>query len=144
MKKLMNLTIPDFQNEQDQHSIIQALEEVDGVIAVYEERPVQRILVTYDAGHVDTFGLAEAITATGFQLPVETYQLDIRGMTCAACAFHVESALTDVPGVIAAQVDLKTNCATIKIIPSAVQPATWQQALATAGYQLVSPAVRLH
>src|ERR1700754_2814814 len=42
-----------------------------------------------------------------------TAELDIQGMTCAACALRVEKALAKVPGVGRASVNLTTERATV-------------------------------
>ena len=41
--------------------------------------------------------------------------LSIEGMTCASCVMHVEHALTDVPGVQAARVNLATEKAVVEL-----------------------------
>ena len=40
--------------------------------------------------------------------------LNIGGMTCASCVHHVETALTEMPGVVAASVNLATERATVE------------------------------
>ena len=42
-------------------------------------------------------------------------RLDIQGMTCEACALHIEKVLRSVPGVIAAEVSYSEDCATIAV-----------------------------
>jgi Cu+-exporting ATPase len=41
--------------------------------------------------------------------------LKVTGMSCSGCAANVKSALSSVPGVISAEVDLKTGIAEISI-----------------------------
>lgn len=60
--------------------------------------------------------------------------LAIRGMTCAACATRVTSALSKVPGVREAHVDLMFHRATVDL-DRAVQPAALVAAVAGAGYE---------
>ncbi len=43
-----------------------------------------------------------------------TTELNISGMTCAHCVRAVESALREVPGVVAAQVDLSRGAARVQ------------------------------
>ncbi|MBL8705253.1 MAG: copper-translocating P-type ATPase [Rhodospirillales bacterium] len=57
----------------------------------------------------------EALDAAGFGVPTERIELDIEGMTCAACVGRVEKALQAVPGVVAATVSLATNRALVDV-----------------------------
>ncbi|KAA5604318.1 copper-translocating P-type ATPase [Roseospira marina] len=47
--------------------------------------------------------------------PVRTYELDITGMTCAACSARVEKVLNKRPGVTRAQVNLATEKARVDV-----------------------------
>ena len=46
---------------------------------------------------------------------LETISISVSGMTCAACVMHVEHALTDVPGVSEARVNLATEKAVVEL-----------------------------
>ena len=63
----------------------------------------------------------------------------VRGMHCAACVGRVERALTAVPGVARASVNLATEQATIAFDPSLTNPGALQAAVAAAGYELAEP-----
>ncbi len=60
-------------------------------------------------------------------------ELDVRGMTCAACVGRVEKALRAVDGVDGASVNLVTERATVQA-GTAVDPARLVAAVADAGY----------
>jgi P-type Cu+ transporter len=62
--------------------------------------------------------------------------LPVRGMHCAACVGKVERALTGVPGVDAAAVNLATERATIAYDPARADLARLRAAIAAAGYEL--------
>jgi Cu+-exporting ATPase len=68
---------------------------------------------------------------------VSTAELDIEGMTCASCAARVEKALSRVPGVTGASVNLATERATVRVAaplaPTDVQ--RFVDAVVDAGYQ---------
>jgi Cu+-exporting ATPase len=68
----------------------------------------------------------------------ERLTLPVRGMHCAACVAKVESALTRVPGVDAAGVNLATEQATITFDPARVGVEGLQAAVASAGYELAA------
>jgi len=60
-------------------------------------------------------------------------KLQIEGMTCASCAARVEKALTKVPGVSSASVNLATERASVRAL-STVPLATLKAAVEKAGY----------
>lgn len=62
--------------------------------------------------------------------------LSITGMTCANCAAAVQKALSSVPGVSEANVNLATEQATVTYNPSTVQFKDLKQAVTKAGYDI--------
>jgi len=70
---------------------------------------------------------------------VERLTLPVRGMHCAACVGKVERALTSVPGVDEATVNLATEKATVIFDPTRTDVTRLQDAVARAGYELVEP-----
>ncbi|MDM0014278.1 cation-translocating P-type ATPase [Variovorax sp. J22P168] len=64
-------------------------------------------------------------------------QVVVEGMHCAACAFTVEAALMQVPGVISAQVNAASRRARVVWSSAAVRPSRWFAASEAAGYRLV-------
>src|SRR5512143_1944771 len=66
-------------------------------------------------GETDLASVQRAIEKAGFSVPAETCSLDITGMTCASCSARVEKALTKVPGVLDASVNLATEQATVRL-----------------------------
>lgn len=78
--------------------------------------------------------LAAAVKAAGYDLRRETVRLRISDMTCASCVARVEKALLKVPGVLAAEVNLATESATVTAAQGVVSAAQLLQAVAAAGY----------
>ena len=60
------------------------------------------------------------IEKSGYGVTEQTIDLAITGMTCASCVGRVEQALTKVPGVLTATVNLATERAAIQIAAGAV------------------------
>ena len=60
--------------------------------------------------------------------------LEIGGMTCASCVSRVEKALTKVDGVVAAEVNLATEVATVSFDPAQVGLEELTAAVARSGY----------
>jgi Cu+-exporting ATPase len=69
--------------------------------------------------------------------------LQITGMTCATCAGTVEKSLSDVPGVLKANVNLATEKATVEYSPSLASEKAMVNAIADAGYGVVTSEVTL-
>jgi len=63
----------------------------------------------------------------------------VRGMHCAACVGRVERALSAVPGVERASVNLATERATVSYDPARASVQALQAAVAAAGYELAEP-----
>ena len=62
--------------------------------------------------------------------------LPIEGMTCAACVMHVEHALLETPGVVAATVNLATERASVSLKPGPVPLDALRHSVADAGYDV--------
>ncbi|MBI4657585.1 MAG: cation transporter, partial [Verrucomicrobia bacterium] len=83
-----------------------------------------------------------AITAAGLKgrfENMETRTLPIAGMTCEACATHVQASLAKVPGVRSAAVSYKERKAVVVAAPS-VDPTALNQAVESAGYKVAAEA----
>lgn len=64
-------------------------------------------------------------------------QVVVEGMHCAACAFTVEAALQQVPGVSEAQVNAASRAARVVWSPAQTRPSRWFEAAAKSGYRLL-------
>jgi len=62
--------------------------------------------------------------------------LPIRGMTCVGCVASVQLALSDLPGVHEAEVDLSTKQARVIYDPTVIDQLQMVEAVAEAGYQV--------
>jgi Au+-exporting ATPase len=96
-----------------------ALRKVDGVGSVAVNLATERAEVR-PSGHgpVDRAALVQAIEKAGYDVPAQTIELSVEGMTCASCVGRVERALQAVPGVSQATVNLATERATVRGVAS--------------------------
>ena len=81
--------------------------------------------------------LTDAVTRAGYAVPQQTVTLQIEGMTCASCVGRVEKALSRVPGVLSASVNLATEQARVVLSGGPAAEAHRAAALAAvtrAGY----------
>ncbi|MFZ5928069.1 MAG: heavy metal translocating P-type ATPase [Acidobacteriota bacterium] len=65
--------------------------------------------------------------------------IPVRGMTCAACQAHVQKALSSVPGVRSASVNLLLHNATIVYDAASTSPAELVEAVNDSGYESELP-----
>jgi Cu+-exporting ATPase len=90
--------------------------------------------VQFDPTRVTPAALAEAVARAGYDVPHETRELAISGMTCATCAGRVEKALSSVPGVTRAEVNLASEKASLEGISGILKPVELIAAVQRAGY----------
>ncbi|WP_420341949.1 heavy metal translocating P-type ATPase [Paenirhodobacter sp.] len=81
---------------------------------------------------IDRARLIQAVEAIGYEVRPQTTELDIEGMTCASCVGRVERALSAVPGVSAASVNLATEHAQVT---GTASTEALIRAVAAAGYE---------
>jgi len=112
-----------------------ALSRVDGVHEVNVNLATERASLWLDP-NVPTGDLVKAVRDTGYEVTTETMDLAIGGMTCAVCVGHVQKALSKVPGVVEANVNLATGKATIAFVPGTVGIAEFEAAVSSAGYEV--------
>jgi copper chaperone CopZ len=79
---------------------------------------------------------AENMTGLG---DVVEKTLAVSGMSCANCARHVETALCETPGVVAATVDLVAERVEVRYADGEVTLAELGRAVAGSGYELLIP-----
>jgi P-type Cu+ transporter len=114
--------------------IEKALRAVPGVVDAAVNLASERASVVA-APEVPTSALAEAIDRAGYMVGTETFDLSVKGMTCASCVGRVERALKRVEGVADAVVNLATERARVTAPAGAVSPADLVRAIEEAGYE---------
>ncbi|MDP3099753.1 MAG: heavy metal translocating P-type ATPase, partial [Phenylobacterium sp.] len=112
-----------------------AIAKAPGVAAATVNLATEAADVTFDAGvRPDAAGVIAAIKGAGYEVPVETSDVEIEGMTCASCVRRVELAIAAVPGVLKASVNLATERATIETLAGDAPRAAIDAAIRKAGY----------
>lgn len=90
-----------------------ALARIEGVDSVSVNLATERANIRL-AGPVDRMALVQAVEKVGYDVPANTVELVIEGMTCASCVGRVERALKAIPGVTEATVNLATERASVR------------------------------
>ncbi|SDY58767.1 heavy metal translocating P-type ATPase [Citreimonas salinaria] len=86
------------------------------------------------AGGADAAALRDALQQAGYPAQEARITLAIEGMSCASCAGRVERALTALPGVLDAQVNLATDTVLVRVLSGAVTSEQLTHAVRDAGY----------
>ncbi|APX69632.1 MULTISPECIES: heavy metal translocating P-type ATPase [unclassified Brucella] len=95
-------------------SVEKAVSRVPGVDKVSVNLATERADVTFK-GAPDLPAVIEAIRKAGYDVPAGVVDLAIEGMSCASCVSKVEKALSGVPGVTRASVNLATERAHVEL-----------------------------
>jgi Cu+-exporting ATPase len=93
----------------------------------------ERARIEYDPDKVTPAAILERIARTGFSVPQRSLDLRLAGMTCAACATRIESALNALPGV-QARVNPASESARVLYQPGLVDTDALLDAVVRAGY----------
>ncbi|MBP2298894.1 heavy metal translocating P-type ATPase [Azospirillum picis] len=110
-----------------------ALSRVPGVAAVSVNLATERARLSF-TGRPDARAAAEAVEAAGYGVERQEVDLSVTGMTCASCAGRVEKALSRVPGVDSAAVNLATERVHVVAFAGSAAPADLIAAVEKAGY----------
>ena len=111
-----------------------ALQSLKGVSEVSVNLANETASLNFDPATTSPKLLTDAIEQAGYEIPLTSQTITVRGMTCASCVNHVEKALTNIPEILSANVNLATQTATITSWTGAIPNAELQKVISTAGY----------
>jgi len=97
--------------------IEKGLAEIEGVNEAKVNFATERASITYSPARTGPESFINKINDLGYSTVSEKITLPITGMTCASCVKRVQNALSEVKGVISAQVNFATEKATVEYIP---------------------------
>jgi Cu+-exporting ATPase len=122
----------------------QGIKALEGVQDATVNFATSQAVVEFDPQFVDEEAIARKIEEIGYEpiAPAQTgpdslqkMTVVIGGMTCAACVRRVEMALTEVPGVQEAAVNLASSRATVILDRHIAGPNALKEAVEEAGYE---------
>src|SRR5690348_7814097 len=93
----------------------------------------EKARVEFDTAQTGPEDLIRSVEKAGFHVPPQPVQLQISGMTCAACSGRIEKALNKLPGVTAS-VNLATETAHVSFNPALETVEDLIAAVVKAGY----------
>ena len=111
------------------------LAEIPGVKQANVNFASEKATIEYDPSNVDLNKIKDIVSQIGYGLATKKSIFPVGDMTCAACVARVEEALSSVPGVISANVNLATEKATVEYTEE-TSIADLRLAVKEAGYTL--------
>ena len=118
-------------------TIEKGLSETPGVEQVKVNFASEKASIKYDATKVDLAKIRNTVSELGYGVATKKSIFPVGGMTCASCVARVEKALSSVPGVISASVNLASEKATVEYLEG-TKLADLRQVVRDAGYELGS------
>ena len=94
----------------------------------------EKATIDYESDDYHLEDFVEQIQSLGYDVAVEQVELNINGMTCAACSNRIEKVLNQTQGVQQATVNLTTEQALIKYYPSATNTEALIKRIQNIGY----------
>ncbi len=98
--------------------IEKGLNKMDGVKQANVNLALEKSSIQYDPAKLSEADFEKKIEALGYGVVKQKTELDITGMTCAACATRIEKGLNRMEGIASANVNLALEKATVEFNPS--------------------------
>ncbi|GIQ69152.1 Cu(2+)-exporting ATPase [Xylanibacillus composti] len=115
--------------------IEKGLKRMDGVEEANVNFALERATVTFHPEQVDAAALEQQIERLGYGTVKESVELQITGMTCAACANRIEKGLNKLPGVSRATVNFALETAHVEYASPELSVQDIQKKVEQLGYQ---------
>ncbi|WP_017814042.1 heavy metal translocating P-type ATPase [Paenibacillus shenyangensis] len=100
--------------------IEKGLRRLEGVQEANVNLALERASIIYDPAQIDGAAVERKIEQLGYQPLKETADLDIIGMTCAACATRIEKGIRRMDGISEVNVNLALETARVQYNPGSV------------------------
>ncbi|MFF2448621.1 heavy metal translocating P-type ATPase [Neobacillus sp. NPDC058068] len=100
--------------------IEKGLKKLAGVETATVNLALEKSAIKYDSTVIKVEDIEKKIRDLGYDVVTEKAELDITGMTCAACATRIEKGLNKLDGVVKANVNLALEKATVEFNDSAL------------------------
>ncbi|MFS0636499.1 heavy metal translocating P-type ATPase [Mesobacillus foraminis] len=98
--------------------IEKSLNKLEGVDQATVNLALEKATVIYNPDNTTVLDIENKINDLGYSIATEKAELDLMGMTCAACATRIEKGLNKLEGVSKATVNLALETANIEYNPS--------------------------
>ena len=106
---------------------------LEGVKEINVNLASERARVILD-GETAWTDVVARIEKTGYHVPSSELDLNIEGMTCAACSARIEKVVGRLPGIETIAVNLASEKGHVKFVPGLLQESDIIAAIEKAGY----------
>ncbi len=113
------------------------LTQLEGVVEARVNFATEKAAISFDVSQVQIIDLIQTIQDLGYEARAEKATLPVQGMSCASCVNKVQTALSQVPGVIRTDVNFATEKATVEYIPGQVTVKDLARAAEAIGYKIL-------
>lgn len=93
--------------------------------------------ITHDALLLTWTDLKSCIEDCGFDVAITTITLPVFGMTCHSCVNAITAVLSEKPGIVAVQVDLQQEEATVSYDPKRIQTPDIVESIEDCGFDVI-------
>ncbi|MGE7625172.1 heavy metal translocating P-type ATPase [Viridibacillus sp. NPDC096237] len=117
--------------------IEKGLSKIEGVEEANVNFALEKTQIVYDSDKVDEKQFKDKVKALGYDVVSKKDELDITGMTCAACANRIEKRLNKIDGVDTATVNFALESVLVEYNPEQVNVSEMQEVIKKLGYALI-------
>lgn len=110
------------------------LSRMEGVHQANVNLAIEQATVSYDPKTTNVNALRDKVEALGYGTVSESVDLNITGMTCAACSARIEKGLSRLPGVSQANVNLALETGHIEYAAGSLKPSDITAKIKQMGY----------
>jgi P-type Cu+ transporter len=114
--------------------IEKGLKKMEGVEDANVNLALEKATIKFDSAAMGVTDIQKKIRDLGYDVMTNKVELDITGMTCAACSARIEKSLNKMDGVMNANVNLALEKASVEYNPARLSPADVIQKVEKLGY----------
>ena len=115
--------------------IEKGLQRMEGVSTANVNFATEKAAVTFDPEQMQLIDVQDRIRKLGYDVLMEEANLNINGMTCAACSARIEKVLSRMPGIQSATVNLALETAHVIYDPAVLDLNDVLQKIKKIGYE---------
>ncbi|MEA3327502.1 MAG: heavy metal translocating P-type ATPase [Chloroflexota bacterium] len=119
------------------------LNKVDGVVAAHVNLSSERAAVSYDPQKASLNDLIARVERAGYEIALGEASLVIKNLVDPANALHVERLLNEMEGVIEASVNLVSQKALVKYVPTVISQNELRKTIRNAGFKTIEADLQL-
>ncbi|KKI93425.1 ATPase P [Bacillus sp. SA1-12] len=134
-KQEINLPITGMTCAACANRIEKGLKRMEGVEEANVNFALEKATITYDPNQVEVDQFFRKVNDLGYGVAMEKTELSIIGMTCAACANHIEKGLNRLDGVVKASVNFALETANVEYNASQVTIQDLKNKISQLGYE---------